>query len=244
VKNKLVPFFAFLLLLIIPTLGFTEAKAVLRHNFVKAKPGDYIVTNQGKMFTVLHIRASIENGFLLEEITAPLNRIPKKRYTWKQWIENNAPGHTSWVAYWLNTGNGDIERAFSFTKNCWFKIRDSENFITTLLNLRFHQIPVSKRKRIGPKSGSPSGQEWRQVWQPRMIVDGQIIEDVSFDAWKAKWPSDGSELSGKLIEVYTPEDSDLYPSYFPYWLQVSGMIGKARVRIMDSGKGLKSPKQL
>ncbi|MEM1283724.1 MAG: hypothetical protein AAGG81_09260 [Chlamydiota bacterium] len=236
--------FITLLLLTFPAISFAEARSILRDNIVKAKPGDYIVTNQSKMFTVLYIRNTTDNGLILEEISAPLNRIPKNRYTWKQWIENEAPGHTSWVVYWLNTNNGDIERAFSFTKNCWFKIKDSDNFLTTLINIRFQKIPLSKRKRVGPKSGSPPNQDWRNVWQPRMIVDGETIPGVQFDAWVAKWPSDGSELSGKTIEVFTPEDSERYPSYFPYWLQVSGMIGKARVRIMDSGAGLKSPKQL
>lgn len=242
-KIKLLPFIA-LLLLAFPAISFAEAKPILRDNIVKAKPGDYIVTNQSKMFTVLYIRNTTDNGLILEEISAPLNRIPKNKYSWKQWIENEAPGHTSWVVYWLNTNNGDIERAFSFTKNCWFKIKDSDNFLTTLINIRFQKIPLSKRKRVGPKSGASPNQDWRNVWQPRMIVNGETIPGVQFDAWVAKWPSDGSELSGKTIEVFTPEDSERYPSYFPYWLQVSGMIGKARVRIMDSGTGLKSPKQL
>ena len=33
-----------------------------------------------------------------------------------------------------------------------------------------------------------------------------------------------------------------YPSYFPYWLQVNGVAGKAKIRIIDSGSNLKSPK--
>lgn len=242
-KTNLLKIFIFAFLAI-PVLAAAESKNVLRDNIVKASPGDYIVTNLGKTFSVLHIRSETENGLILEEITAPVNRIPKNKYSWKQWVENNSPGHTSWVVYWLNTSNGDIERAFSFTKKCWFQIRDADNFITTLINLKFYRIPLSKRKRVGPKSGVASNQDWRNVWQPRMIVNSQVIPDVKFDAWKAKWPSDGSELSGKIVEIYLPEESDRYPSYFPYWLQISGMIGKAKIRIVDSGNNLKSPREL
>lgn len=236
--------FIICLLLSMPYASYCESNTVLRNNIGKAKPGDYIVTNQSKTFTVLHIKSTSNKELILEEISAPLSRIPKNRYTWKQWVEHNAPGHTSWVVYWLNTTTGDIERSFSFTRNCWFKIRDSDNFISTLFNLQFQKIPLSKRKQVGSKMPVPQGEEWRHVWQPRMILDGKTIDGVRFDAWKAKWPNDGGELSGKMIEIFTPEESDRYPSYFPYWMQISGFIGKARIRIMDSGTGLHSPKQL
>ena len=44
-----------------------------------------------------------------------------------------------------------------------------------------------------------------------------------------------------MIEVYVPHESNKYPAYFPYWLQISGMVGKAKVRIVDSGSQLASP---
>lgn len=229
----------FLSLFFTPVLAIGEVKEILRENIAKANKGDFIVTNQGKMFTVLHVRGATETGFVLEEINAPVNRIPKKQYTWREWVENEAPGHTSWVVYWLNTGTGEIERAFSFTKKCWFKIKDSENFLTTLLNLPFRLVPPSERKKVGPKSVMN-----RQFWQPKMIVDGKTIPNVKFDAWWSRWPNDSSELSGKSIEVFIPEEGGNYPSYFPYWLQIRGIIGKARIRIVDSGSNLKSPKPL
>lgn len=233
-----------LLLAALPAAGFAETKEILKENIAKARPGDYIVTNLGKNFSLLHIRGKTESGLILEEVNAPLNRIPKNRYSWREWMEKGAPGNTSWVAYWVNTRSGEIERAYSFTKQCWFKLRDEDNFISTLLGLTFRHIPLSQRKRIGPKSSSMPGEELKNIWQPRMIVNSTVIPDVNFEAWKAKWPNDGSELAGKIVEIYLPEESNRYPTYFPYWLQVSGMVGKAKIRVVDSGGGLRSPKQL
>lgn len=237
--------------LLIPFLLFAhathcsaEVREILKENIVKAKAGDYIVTNLGKNFSLLLIRGKTERGLVLEEVNAPLNRIPKNRYSWREWMEAGAPGNTSWVAYWINCNSGEIERAYSYTKQCWFKLRDEDNFISTLLGLKFYHIPLSKRKRIGSKGSPLTGCEECKVWQPRMVVNSTVIPNVSFDGWKAKWPNDGSELAGKLVEIYLPEESDKYPTYFPYWLQVSGMVGKAKVRVVDSGGGLRSPKQL
>jgi len=220
-----------------------ENRAILKENFSKAKPGDFIVTSQSKMFTVLHIKEKTNDGLVLEEITAPGNKIPRNKYTWRKWVENNAPGNTSWVIYRLNTSTGSIDSSYSYTKKTWFKLNDADNFMSKLLNMRFYHVPDSERKRVGPKGGgSPALREARSMWQPKMIVDGQVISGVSFEAWKARWPKDGSDLAGKSIEVYLPEQSDLYPSYFPYWLQISGMIGKAKIRIIESGGNLISPK--
>lgn len=236
-------FIAFLLCLICFQAP-VECKQILRENFAKARAGDYLVTAQGTTFTVLHIRDKIGNNLVMEEISAPLNRIPKNRYSWRQWIEAGAPGHTSWMIYDLDIQSGYMKEAFSYTKNCWFNIPEADNFLSKLLNLDFAVITLENRKRVGPTTRDASGNYLRGVWNPRMVVDGQEIQNVKFSAWKTRWPNDGSELSGKMIEVYIPEESDLYPSYFPYWLQISGMIGKAKVRVVDSGSGLVSPKPL
>ena len=75
-----------------------------------------------------------------------------------------------------------------------------------------------------------------------MIVEGQVVPGVEFNAWRTRWIKDDSELSGKVIDIYLPKDADKHLSYFPYWLQISGVVGKAKVRIIDSGLGLRSPK--
>jgi len=233
-----IKFFTMLLLLLFTT---TEAATYLRENLKRAKSGDFIVTSQNKAFTLLHIYDKTPESLIIEEITVPAKRMPKGEYTWKSWVENEAPQHTSWVMYEINLANGLMQECFSFSQNGWYNIPQADNFMSTLLNLRLTPIPERSRKKVGPRPtlGSP---DQRRPWQPRMVVDGKIIPGVSFQALRTRWPRDGSELSGKLIEVYVPEEGQDYPSYFPYWLQISGLIGKAKVRIIDSGTGLTSPK--
>jgi hypothetical protein len=127
-----------------------------------------------------------------------------------------------------------MEKYFSFSKNAWVNIPEADNFLTTLLNLRLQKIDEADRKKIGNSRSA--------LWQPRMVVNGQIIPGVIFDAWRTQWPNDGSDLAGKAIEVYTPQENEIYPSYFPYWLQISGNIAKAKIRIIDSGSEMHSPK--
>lgn len=234
---------AVFLAMLLPLVGcFGESAYILRDNIVKATPGDYIVTSQGKMCTVLHIRDRTLYGLVVEEITVPLNRIPKVKHSWRKWVESGASGHTAWVSFNLNVVNGNIDNAYSYTKNMWFQIPQSDNFFSQLLNLEFEHVPYGERKRVGPRTSVPTANEWKNLWQPRMIVDGQTVGNVKFEAWRALWPNDGGDLAGKLIEVYIPDDSERYPSYFPYWLQISGAVCKAKVRIVDSGTGLVSPK--
>lgn len=213
----------------------TESELYLRNNLAKAKPGDYLVTSQSKNYSMLIIRSKDANNISIDEITLPLARKPRdKNFSWKKWIDNGAPGNTCWVMYSVNLPSGTIQNAYSFTKKEWFSIHQSQNFLSTLLNLQLKLIPENERKKIGPPPASDS-QDRRAIWHPPLIIEGQTIKGVTFDAWRTHWPKDNSELSGRTIEVFLPKDSKEYPSYFPYWLQINGMIGKAKVRIIDSG---------
>ncbi|MBA2369812.1 MAG: hypothetical protein H0V82_12460 [Candidatus Protochlamydia sp.] len=211
----------------------------LKENLQRARRGDYLVIASNKTQTLMHIYDKQPNVITIEEIAVPEGRAPK-RMAWKDWIQQNAPGNTSWVMYEIDLQSGQMVRYFSFTKNGWYSIPDADNFLSKLLNLSLTKIPEDERKRAGPKSSS--GPDLRPLWQPRMIVDGRPINKVQFDAWRTRWPRDSSELSGRVIEIYLPQESQVYPSYFPYWLQINGAIGRAKVRIIDSGRGLHSPK--
>lgn len=223
----------------IPDLQAQEL--ILRNNLQEAVPGDFIVVSANKTQTLMLIRSLQNQTLTIEEIAVPENKRPSQ-LSWKEWVRQNAPGNTSWVMYDVDLRSGKMIRYFSFTKNNWYEIPDADNFLSKLLNLRLSKIPENGRKKVGPKPFS--GPDWRPLWQPRMIVDGQPLKDVPFDAWRTKWPQDGSDLSGKTIEVYLPRESQRYPSYFPYWLQINGAIGKAKIRIIDSGAQLQSPKPL
>lgn len=214
---------------------------LLRDNMAKAKVSDFLVVQSNKTQTLLHIADKKDYFLTIEEIAVPEGK-KSNHLTWKDWLSQNAPGNTSWVIYEIDLRNGQMSKYYSFSKNNWYEIPETDNFLSKLLNLRLTKIPESARKKIGPKP--ISGPDWRPLWQPKMIIDGKAVNGVQFDAWETKWPSDKSELSGKTIEVFLPKESDRYRAYFPYWLQINGAIGKAKVRIIDSGTNLKSPKAM
>ncbi len=205
----------------------------LRENLKKARINDYLVTMQNKTFTLFRIDNNKSNSILIEEISIPALNFQREGGSFRAWYEKNAPKSTSRTLYEIDLTNGKIIKSYCFFKNQWLEKPSSNTFLSTLLNLHLQKIPALERKKIG-RSNPP------KFWQPRLQFEGQTLENILFSAWRTKWPNDKSELSGKTIEVYTPEDSELYPSYLPYWLEISGMIGKAKIRIIDSGRNLKS----
>jgi len=220
------------LLLMSPLAG---ESIYLRENLARGEAGDFIVTSQNRNYTLFHVFSKSPDRLVIEEITIPSSRMPKGRYSWRGWVESGAPQHTSWVIYRVNLDSGELEEQYSFTNQQWCDVAKTDSFLSTLLNLRLEKVSPRKRKKVGRST---------KIWNPQMVVDSRTIDGVQFDAWKTRWPQDRSELSGKTIEVFVPEENEKYPSYFPYWLQISGVIGKAKVRIVDSGSGLQSPKQL
>jgi hypothetical protein len=232
--------FLILMLVILGLFSSVQAEELfLRNNLQRAQPGDYLVISANKTQTLMHIYDKQDQILTIEEIAVPEGK-RASNISWKEWVRQGAPGNTSWVMFDIDLRTGQMIRYYSFTKRNWFEIPNADNFLSKLLNLKFTKIPDNARKRIGPKIHS--GPELRSLWQPRMIVEGKTITGIKFDAWRTKWPRDGSDLSGKTIEVYLPHDS--YPAYFPYWLQINGAIGKAKIRIIDSGSQLQSPRSL
>ncbi|HEV8053074.1 MAG TPA: hypothetical protein VGP47_11320 [Parachlamydiaceae bacterium] len=237
-KSKLLIVFTLVLTIgLFSSLKGEEAELLLRDNLSKARTGDYLVTGQNKNFSVMIIRNLENEQLTIEEITMPMSRVSGDSFSWRNWVEKGAPGHTCWVMYSIHLPSGTMNQAFSYTKNEWVTIPQSQNFLSTLLNLRLQKVPNRERKKIGPPPATEHV-DCRQYWQPKLVVDGKTIPGVAFDAWRTRWPKDGTELSGKTIEVFVPVENDKYPSYFPYWLQVSGVVGNAKVRIVDSGTHL------
>lgn len=218
-----------------------DNELLLRDNLKRARAGDYLVSTQNKNYTVLLVRGSDGDQLYIEEITMPSSRLPKSSFSWRKWVEDGAPGHTCWLMYSIHLPTGIMQQTYSYTRNEWVTVPQSQNFFSTLLNLRLKRIDDIDRKRVGPAPSSDS-RDRRRLWQPDLIVDGNSVKGVTFDAWHTTWPKDGTDLSGKGIDVYVPQDSSKYPAYFPYWLQISGIVANAKVRIVDSGSGLRSPK--
>lgn len=229
----------FLLLCLIPIFLCAGQDYLLKENLERAESGDFVVIAQGNSYTLFHILNVQKPILQVEEITIPAAIACTTVQSWREWVANNAPQNTSWVHYRIDLSKNEIANYYSFTKNGSFSVPEADNFLGTLLKLKLEPIPYPMRRKVGPPQ---RGQSERNLWQPKMIVDGQPQPGVIFDAYATVWPKDGGPISGKTIEVYLPQDAGLYPAYFPYWLQTKGMAGQANVRVIDSGKGLISPK--
>jgi len=239
-------FFATFLMLIAAIFPATSKAAMfLKDRLQGAEVGDYIVTALDNTYTVLIIKEKSDQQISIEEITIPSRRIKRPQFRWqgwRRWVECSAPGHTSWVLYTVERPSGQLLKCYSFPQNRWMDMSAAESFLSKLLTLRLARIPKKDVKRIGPPP--PEGlRDLRRYWAPQMVYEGKAIQNVRFEAWRTRWPQDSTELSGKVITVYVPEDSDhRYPSYFPYWLEIKGIVGKAKIRIVDSGRNLYSPR--
>lgn len=223
----------------------SDAAMYLIDRLQKAEVGDYIVTAVDNTYTVLIIRDKHEHQISVEEITIPWARLQNPRFRWagwRNWVESGAPGNTAWVMYTIHNPSGQVREYFSYTKNTWANMATADNFLSKLLNLRMVRIPNKDMRRVGPPPVEGQKDD-RRKWAPQMTYEGQAIYNVAFEAWRTRWPRDGSELSGKTITVYVPEEDKRYPSYFPYWLEIQGWLGKAKIRIIDSGRGLYSPRK-
>jgi hypothetical protein len=202
----------------------------LREDIQQAHPGDFIVTIQDKTYTLLRVADRSQQTVTMEEISIPTGKINAAGFSWRNWMQQGAPQHTCWMQYKIALGNGRIIESYALSSRGWNTISLADSFLPTLLNLKFTQVPDNARRRIGSSNN---------VWNPPMVVDGKQMQGVMFDVWKTLWPKDGSVLSNKTIEVYLPKDSNLYPTHFPYWLQIQGgVIGNTQIRIVDSGKEL------
>jgi hypothetical protein len=110
--------------------------------------------------------------------------------------------------------------------------------LSTLINLELKKVQEGERKRVGLVVFGSGPTETRPVWQPKMVYNGQEVKNARFDAYKAKWPNDHTEMAGKWIEIYLPEEGSPFPSYFPYFMQITGLVAKAKLHVVDSGNGL------
>lgn len=205
-----------------------SASLSLIENFKLAKPGDYVVAQFNKSDTLLRVVSTQEDKIRMEEVSAPANL---KFSNWQDWLHQGAEGSTAWVTFVIDLDTGKLSNFYSISRGCFLQVAESENFLSTLLSLDFELVDRTKMKRAGGG----------KIWQPSLYFNSQKIENVFFDAWKTRWPEDNSDLSGKNILVYLPEKESGYPSYFPYWLEISGGLTKAKVRIIDTGHGLTSP---
>lgn len=233
------------LLLLLPLTLFAKP-LTLKEKLAGAQEGSYLVLEQNKTYTLLFIRQIDSQRLVLEEVSIPGSLLPQPWSGWKCWFESGATNNTSWTMAVVHLESALFEEVYSFTKGGWLDITCLDTFLTTLLNLPFELVPESERRRVGLPPGY-NKPDHRPLWQPRLIFNGCLIPNSYFSCWSTVWPNDASELARKKIFVYLPERGENpgtphYPTYFPYLVEIEGKIGSAKVRVVDSGIGARSPK--
>lgn len=216
-----------------PCFGFSMADKLLT-----GSKGDFIVTEQDKNYAVMIIRSNKESSIIIEEVSAPSSALSRKT-NWKKWITEGAPGHVSWVMYELDKNTFSLLESYSFTMKGWLFLNDSEHFLSRLLGLPLEKVSAELRKKTGP---APHGDEVdrRKIWNPVVTYEGEKIKSEC-EAFKGKWPKDGTLLSECTIQIYFNRQHQAF--CFPYWIEASNGHYTYAIKTIDSGKNIISPIQ-
>lgn len=210
----------------------------LKEKFAQAETGSFIVTEQNKTYTLLHIHSLDPEELLLEEISIPSHLVTSS--DWKQWVETGAEGHTSWILYAVDLSENRVTECYSFTRAAHLPTKSLDAFLTTLLHLDLTFLPDAERLQTGP-TARPGQVGSSKPWGPPMFREGKKVHAPSYKVYTATWPQDQSELSGKKVVLYFDQEHENFP--FPYWMQAREGGLKFKMRATESGKGLKSPKK-
>ena len=231
--------FIFFSLIAICSVSFLQADGMtLADSLKQAKTGDFVVSSQGKNLTLFHIFDIRDSVIIIEEISAPMSE-RKNITSWQSWVSNGAPKHLSWVMYELDLDTKKIEDMYSFSQKSWQKIYAQEQIFPTLIGLSFELIEKDQRKKAGPRPPL-NVPDQRSIWNPPVYSQGKKIKRAYCQAYQTRWPNDNSELAGKKIEIFLPQDNEGVPGYFPFWIQASNQFAQAKMRVIDSGSNLKS----
>lgn len=214
------------------------ADITMQQKFAHAHEGDFVVTAQESNYSLLFIRSITADTLLLEEISAPERQIDLKKIDWKEWATQKAPGHTSWTLFEIDRKTGKLVECFSFSRNGWLYVEESEQFLARLMSLPLHAVPIAERRKVGAAT-DVENDDHRPVWNPPLVVEGKKIPKAAFDVMKAQWPDDGSRLKLCTIELYFAQEDPTFP--FPYWLEVHSPHYTFKMRAVDSGHALISP---
>ncbi len=198
--------------------------------------GDYVVTEQAGIYTILLIRSISPTRLVIEEIDVPTLHHDPQQTSWKEWVSKNAPGNTAWVSYYIDLEKNKLLQSYCHTKKAWMYVGDPNHFLTRLLTLPLEKTPLDKRKKIGPP---PAGEEdHRALWMPTVVFEGKKIEKPPLTVWISHWPRDDSIISGCEIEMYFSQFT------FPYWIEIRSTHYKAAIRTVDSGIAMNSSKPI
>lgn len=208
---------------------------ILKENISKAARGDWLALSFDKNYTYFRVQSKADDTVDLEEVSISCKNFSCQKLSFAEWAKRGFPSKASHVVYKIDLKSGRFLQIASRTDHSSLSVNQGNAFLTTLLNLNLKKVPENQRRRVGPPVFGSGPVDTRKIWQPRLVFEGKIVQGVNFDAFTAFWPHDGSDLSGKSVEIYLPQEGQNYPSYFPYYMEVSGMIGKAKLHIVDSG---------
>lgn len=222
----------------LPFSAYSAQNTTLKDRFEKGAPGDFIVTAQEGVYTILILRHREKSQLILEEISIPQAQLEIKKVHWQNWLDEKAPGHTSWSLFEIDLSQGKLIESYSVNKQSWLYIDSSEFLLSKLLELPLYKVNREARKKIGPPP--PSGeQDFRSIWNPPLVCSGKALKKPSFEVYQGQWPHDQSIIEDCLIDFYFSSLDPLFP--FPHWLEVQSAHYTLTIRAIDSGKGLLSP---
>ncbi|MBS0620885.1 MAG: hypothetical protein JSS61_05455 [Verrucomicrobia bacterium] len=227
-----------LVLLLLSISPLALEALTLKQKVENCQGGDYILTAQESNYSLLIVRSRSEHTLVLEEIAIPKAQVDLKKMDWQGWLTKFAPGHTSWTAYEIDLDSGKLIECYSYSKQGWLALDSSEQFLARLFSLPLRPVQDKERKRIGR---APSGDaDHRPLWNPPLVEGGKKALNPSFEVWKTRWPDDGSLLALCQIELYFSKGG--FP--LPYWIEVQSPHYAFKMRTVDSGHKMTSPRPL
>ncbi len=221
--------------------GFT-----LQNRLQKAQMGDYILTLQNNIYTLLVINQVQNDILILEEAAFPLEILKNKPVAdYKSFLQNQLKKHSPeaivWNLYKIDLKNQKLLKAYSLKHKSILKLSDKEHFLVKMLNLPLTILPDYKRKKIG--SPVQNGEiDRRKNWQPIKFFEGQKIKNPVFWVLETFWPKDGSELANKTLEFYFDAENQNF--CFPYFVQIHTPEITVFLKAVDSGKNFQGSKQI
>lgn len=216
--------------------GTTLFASPLYERVEKSQNGDYIVLSINKMITVLSIRSVTPTSLILEEVSAPLGSLDPFPPSWKEWIRDFAPGHTSWSMAEIDLGKKEVIECYSFSNGSWIQPSSENSLFATLLKLPFTKVKDFERKKIGPPP-LEGEKDVRKVWNPPLVVEGKKIEKAQFEVFETLWPEDASELAGEKVVLYF-DQTLRFP--LPFWIDIHTSHATFSFQVIDSGSHLPS----
>jgi len=219
------------IVLIFLLLPYALFALTLKEKFQKGEAGTYIVTEQNRVTSLLHLHTVNKNRLLLEEVSIPSHLVCHT--DWKRWMKEGAYGHTAWILYEIDLENNQITKCYSPSRNAWISTDAMESFFLPLLSLELRYLSEEKRMQSAHRLGY-------KPWGPPQIIHGEKMVSPEYDVYTTTWPRDNSNFSGKHIILYFDKMQESFP--FPYWIHLKGVF-KFNIHAIDSGTGISSPIQ-